>query len=162
MNYERAFMINPNLSDSMKALISLYSRVKLPEKAVETMEEAYKKYSNYVHVVENLGIAYVYAGRFDDAIKMFEKTLTLRGGNKKTSKLNIALAYLKKGDLKRALDSYLDVIMLDPANIDAHNNIGLIYYKQGNRKKARQKFEEVLMIDPKNAYAKKMLKELEK
>ncbi len=162
VNYERAFMINPSLSDSMGALISFYSRLGFPQKAVETMEEAYKKYPNYVQVVENLGVAYIFAREFDKAIETFKKMPSRKEKDKIKQELNIARAYFEKGDLDSSLDYYMDVIMVDPANIDAHNSIGLIYLRKGNKVKAREKFEEVLMIDPKNSFAKKMLEELKK
>lgn len=63
----------------------------------------------------------------------------------------IGYAYLQKGDLKDAKDSFKKVIINDLGFYMAHYQLSNVYHKQQNLDKAIQELDAALIIEPKDA-----------
>ncbi len=60
-----------------------------------------------------------------------------------------AIAARRAGDLKTAVQNYLEILKLDPQLAPAYNNVGLLYFQQNEYIRAIQSFEQGLRVDPK-------------
>jgi superkiller protein 3 len=56
-----------------------------------------------------------------------------------------------------AVEEFTQVLRLDPANANAHNDLGSAWFQLGDYEKAAAQFSEALRIDPSHAYARKNL-----
>jgi tetratricopeptide (TPR) repeat protein len=154
--YERAFMIYPDLGIAERQLFVVYSRMGNPDIALQKLNIANERYPNNMFILENIGVAYSELGRNAEAINFFGEMVRLDPNNV-AAKVNLAMAYIRAGDLKNAKSHLLDAYVKDPTNVSVHNNLGMIYYREGNGPKAIEEFQQVLMLDPQNEYAKQML-----
>jgi tetratricopeptide (TPR) repeat protein len=139
--YKASFMINPSLTMSMQRLGLVYTNMGQPGKIVDTFNEALEKYKDNVGLLSNLGIAYSIM-------------------KNDSSMLSLSQAYLRMGNSASAEAVLAQAMIVEPANIDVHNNLGEVYLRRGERGKAIEEFQQVLILDPANAYALSMLKSL--
>ena len=73
-------------------------------KAINSYEEAIRRYPKSTVPYNNLGVLYVRTGKFDDAIQVFKEGLK----NRETPYLyqNLSIAYTKKGETSKAAEAY--------------------------------------------------------
>ncbi len=64
-----------------------------------------------------------------------------------SANLNLAVAYLKKGDYNGALERLEKARAADPSHPATYNVFGLLYQKIGDNKKAEQNFKRALSLD---------------
>lgn len=64
------------------------------------------------------------------------------------ARMQLGALYLKKGDLKSALEQYAAVIKLEPQNENAHGNLAQIYEDQGAYKKAMEHYAIAVSLEP--------------
>ena len=157
--YERAFFINPNLTQPMASLEILNRRRGKPEETLKVFEVARAKYADNLVILERVARLYIERGRLSEALGVCEDMLDL---NPKANNAYILRAevYIKQGKLDKAFSDLQQVILADPKNVIAHNGLGKVYLLRGDRQRAAKEFEQVLILDPNNAYAKQMLGKL--
>jgi O-antigen ligase len=80
----------------------LLEQIGTQEETLAALERAYRQNPNRVYVINDLGSYYAKAGRFDDAIALFEKTLQ-RYPHEVTCAENLALCHIDRGDYASAL-----------------------------------------------------------
>jgi tetratricopeptide (TPR) repeat protein len=71
--------------------------------------------------------------------------------------LNMAGAYLLKGEFQNALDVSLQAVNIDPKNADGFQNLGSSLFNLGMFKEARHAFETALLLNPNLQEAKSSL-----
>ncbi len=64
----------------------------------------------------------------------------------------------KKNNLHEAKKLYLDVLLIDPKNLDSYNNLGIIYHQLGQIKKSIEYYKKAIEINPNFAEAHHNLK----
>lgn len=74
--------------------------------------------------------------------------------------LEQAAKFFGSGNYKKAEETYIEIIKLDPKNIRAYKGLGRMYKKQGNLKDAKASFEHVLQIKPGDSEAREELKNI--
>jgi tetratricopeptide (TPR) repeat protein len=72
----------------------------------------------------NLGLAYDYNSKFDDALRVYEAAAKLQPNDAPTRN-NVGRIYLKRNRLDEAIAQFREALKIDPDFIDAHNNMGL-------------------------------------
>jgi tetratricopeptide (TPR) repeat protein len=156
VNYERTFLINPNLTQAMVSLERVNDKRGKRGETLKSFEKAVARYPNYPVIAEKLAQLYLQKGQIREAIDL--ANTMLKDNPKSVQGLSIrAESYYKQRDIKNALSDYQQVLISDPKNINAHLKLGEIYFSKGNRAMARNEFEQVVLLDMNNSYAKKML-----
>lgn len=157
--YKKAFFINPGLTQPMQSLESLNKRLGNPGDTLKVFEEARKKYSNNLVILERVGRLYLSRGKVKEAMGVAEDMIDI---DEKSSSgyLLRAEVYMKRGLIGEAYSDLQQVLINDPKNVIARNGLGRIYYLKGDYTKAKREFEQAMMLAPNNPYAKEMLKKL--
>jgi tetratricopeptide (TPR) repeat protein len=84
--------------------------------AIRKYQELLKLHPEVVEARANLGAALARLGRFDEAIDQYRAALAKNAGNS-ALRLNLALAYYKKGSLRDASEHLNALHRADPANV---------------------------------------------
>ena len=87
------------------------------------------------------------SGNVDAAIPVL-KSVIAREQRLAAPYVNLALAYLKKGDEKQAQDYLQQALAIDKSQPQANNQLGLLYRKQGKFKEARTLYQNALASHP--------------
>ena len=104
-----------------------------------------------------LGLALEGQGRFDEAIKQFQRVLRIDPKSAEAYN-NIGAALLKKAALTKAtpdkaIAAYRRAIEVDPSYSLSYNNLGLVLYQQGDTPGAIAQYYKAIQIYPKYLYA---------
>ena len=99
-----------------------------------------------------LGKVYLAQGRFDDAIREFEQSLS---GSKNQAQIynDLGVAWLQKGDFNRSIDSFNKALQLDGNLQEALFNRALAYEKQSRFDEAKTDWNEYLKRDSTSPWA---------
>jgi tetratricopeptide (TPR) repeat protein len=104
-----------------------------------------------------LGLALEHQGKFDEAIKQFQRVL---GIDPKSAKAynNIGEAWVGKAELTKAppdkaVAAYRRAIEVDPSYSRSYNNLGLVLYNHGNVDEAIVHYGEAIRVDPNYPFA---------
>lgn len=100
-------------------------------------------------------------GKFEDAKKAFEKTLTLEGGKIADTYNELAICYMEEGDLQKAKENLQKALNLESENTKIISNLGYLALKEGNPSLAASYFQTVLEYDPEDKIALEELKKLD-
>jgi len=99
-----------------------------------------------------LGKAYLAQGKFDEAIREFEQSLS---GSQNPAQVynDLGAAWLQKGDFNRSLDSFNKALQLDGNLLEALFNRALCYEKQSRTDEAKAAWNEYLKHDSASNWA---------
>jgi tetratricopeptide (TPR) repeat protein len=90
----------------------------------------------------SMGAVYLNSNNLDEAVKSFNKALSL--DPKHFQSLNaLGLTYSLKGDLREAEKYFLKSLEVSPTFSEARNNLGMIYQEMGFLDKAEEEFKQV-------------------
>jgi len=107
-------------------------------------DKGYPKDNTYT---ENLGIAYIDAGKFDEGIALLNDLL-----KKRPSDINlldmIAQSYYEKGKYDEAMNNWDLILGYDKSNASALYMIGMCYLKKGDKNKGTQLCDKAIEMDP--------------
>jgi tetratricopeptide (TPR) repeat protein len=107
-----------------------------------------------------IGLEYLKAGRYDDAIKELE-SLTRQKPDDCQAFTYLGAAYAKKGLYDRAIATFQAALRLKSDSPAIHFNLGLAYQCDGFIDQARDEYETALRYDPAYAKASEALQKLE-
>ncbi|MFQ5455375.1 MAG: tetratricopeptide repeat protein [Nitrospirota bacterium] len=125
------------------------------------------------HFTAHYNLALIYNGQedFENAINELKATITYGGDSDEAASARFILSQLgdtleivikskeyfeqgtillKKGENEKALNKFLEMIRLVPANVNAHYLSGILYARKGETDKASMEFTKVLEVDPAN------------
>ena len=122
------------------------------KKHIEASKISLKRIPDSIALIDNLGMSYLNSGDYNNAIKCFEKSLTINSTSFQTL-ANIAKAYLSIGDTSNALKIYLRIEETEPANVKVLNNIANILIRMNDYGRAKEYLERALKQDAKNLAA---------
>ena len=119
--------------------------------AIAEAESAARERPTDFTSLENLGSAYLEAGRQDEARIAFQRAIALNPGT--------AIAYIKIGwihqqigTIQQAVDAYEKAIVLDPHVLLSYEGLGWLYIsKLADFERAIQAYERGLAVNPSNA-----------
>jgi len=99
-----------------------------------------------------LGNLYLAQGRYDEAIKEFEQSLS---GSRNQAQIynDLGVAWLEKKEFNRSLDSFNKALQLDGNLLEALFNRALCHEKQSRLDEAKADWNEYLKRDSKSAWA---------
>ncbi|MEW6348004.1 MAG: tetratricopeptide repeat protein [Thermodesulfobacteriota bacterium] len=108
----------------------------------------------------NLGVAYTFLHREDDALAQFERAVELAPAYAEAWYNMGQICLIKKQDHSRALHYFDMAAHVRPDYVSAHHQRGVALEHLGDIPGAVKAFENVLQIDPDNATAKKSLEKI--
>jgi tetratricopeptide (TPR) repeat protein len=107
-------------------------------------DKGYKKDNEYM---ENLGIAYLNAGKIDEGIIVISDLLKKRPTD--VNLMNMAAeAFYNKGKYDQAMDYWDQILGLDKTNASALYMIGMCYLKKGEKEKGTKLCDRAIQMDP--------------
>ncbi|MEW6657611.1 MAG: tetratricopeptide repeat protein [Thermodesulfobacteriota bacterium] len=98
--------------------------------------------SNNYMAYHHLGMDLVNRGQLDQAIAMYQKTLSL-APQYPSAYNNLAIAYAKQGRFKEAIPHFKEAIRLTPDNVSFYRNLALAYNQEGKKSEAEAVMEQV-------------------
>jgi Flp pilus assembly protein TadD len=131
--------------------IATYQRNALWETRVSLWEDVVRKSPSLVYPRNNLGIAYVQAGRVDEAVRQFQAALAIKPDHD-TAHNNLGVIYAQQGRWDEAIQAFQAALRYNPDVVDAHNNIGLVYLEKDLYAEAERSFRTAIRMSP--VYAK--------
>lgn len=115
-------------------------------------DDVVKKSPNKARAYSNRGVAFLNLQKYDEAIRDFNKTLTLNK-NFKNAYFNRGSVYYYKKEYEKAIVDFNKSISLDSAYAEAYNNIGAILIEQHKFSESVYYFDNALRIDTNYAAA---------
>lgn len=107
-------------------------------------KKGYKRDNEYL---ENLGIAYLNAGKLDDGVAIMNEVLKKRPSDMNVLNL-VAEAYYGKGKFQQAIDYWDKILEYDKGNASALYMIGMSYQKKGEKEKGQYLCDKAIEMDP--------------
>jgi Tfp pilus assembly protein PilF len=136
------------------ASLAAFPKFALAEADRKKVEEATEEYVNSLVIRPdhwsshyNMGNYLLSAGFPGRAVAAFE-TAIARDPQSPYPLVNVAIAYARTGDLKKAEDSLDKALKIDPNNAQANFNMGLLKAEQKETKKAEKYLRAALKADP--------------
>lgn len=141
------------------ASLAGFPRFTLDEEGQKKLERATEEYVNSLMIRPdhwashyNLGNYLLTAGFPGHAVAAFE-TAVERDPENPYPLVNVAIAYARVGDTKKAEESLQKALKIDPRNAEANFNMGLLKAEQKDTRKAEQYLRAALKSDPQMAEA---------
>jgi len=104
-----------------------------PMDALQHLEAAVAEDPAHVQAFIYLGIVYQQLGRIDDAISAYQRILSRGGSQTASIAYNLGNAYLSKGSLAQASDSFSRALISDPSFSMAYLNRANTYLQMGSQ-----------------------------
>jgi tetratricopeptide (TPR) repeat protein len=101
----------------------------------------------------NMGLFYLNNNQVEEAVKYFNKALTLKP-NYDLALCGLGLANSMKGDLRESMKYFQKCLQVNPALTEAHNYLGVVYQEMGFIDKAEEEFKKVFL--DKNYHSKEL------
>ena len=145
--YKEILTINPNHTEAIFHLGTLYSQIKKFSLAKPLLLRADGSNPNNLNIKLNIGSLLFNTGEVDLALKYFDKAIEIQP--------NFILAYFNKGIILNSQKKYQDavkcfekVIEIDPKNINAYNVLGIILQEIGEFRKSLSYLKKSIEISP--------------
>jgi adenylate cyclase len=145
---KKAIALDENQDVPHSILGHIYALMRQYDKAIEEGQRAVAINSNSADAYVWLGMSLTYAGRSEEAIKMFKKGMRLSPFPPGYFMQNLGNAYREADRYEEAITEYKKCIKRLPNNIQAHKALALTYALDGRYGEARETWSEVLKIDP--------------
>jgi len=146
---EAAVQRDPEDPDARRRLAAGYFRAKRMAECVEQFERVARLQPG-VRSHMDLGNAYMFTSRLDDAIAMYEKVLAAEPGNP-TALYNMGNVAAKQADHARAIRLYQQALLGRSDYLLAQFQLAQSLQLQGNDREAYEAYAKVLDMEPTNA-----------
>ncbi|UCH21070.1 MAG: hypothetical protein JSU83_21565, partial [Deltaproteobacteria bacterium] len=142
---EKAFALDESNSSNLIVLSMIHSDI---EKVIALRRRAVEINPNDAYAIGHLAGAFFTAGRYEEAIQMWEKMGRLNPFPTPVYFRNLGLFYWFTGRYEEAIAASKKALHIDPDDITNFRNMAAIYATVGNDDKAREAAAEVLRLDP--------------
>jgi adenylate cyclase len=154
---QKALALDDSVSRAHGLLSFFYSLKRENEKAVDEGERAVALAPGSESAYMSYAMSLHYAGRFEEAIPMFQKAIRLNPIGSTGTFLNFGHTLRAAGRFEEAVSAYKKSLQRAPDNFFTHLGLTATYSMMGREKEARVEAAEVLRINPKfsvDSYAK--------
>jgi len=133
---------NPGSAEMHYRLAELYQHDAQLESAIGEYRQALGLEADYVEAYLGLGDTYAAAGRFVDAVDVYQQGLSVKSLPGFAEMLNIDLgkAYRQLDRNEEALDSLKRAVEINPDSVDGHFNLGLTFLRIGDKESAMKEY----------------------
>ncbi|HEY6838753.1 MAG TPA: tetratricopeptide repeat protein [Geobacteraceae bacterium] len=146
--------ITPDDPDLLNKLALAYYFKKKYELAEQRYLRALKIKPEFSEARNNLGVNYLQMGRWDSAIQQFKLAIDdIFFRDQEQANINLALAYLGKGDHSSALAVIRGVVTANPRNVLGHLHFGRIYFAMDKPELAIDEYRKALDLNKNFAMA---------
>ncbi len=147
----KAAELDPENPEIQYNLALGYRFMDLHSKAIIHFKKAIELRQNFSEAYNDLGCTYLILSKWDLAITCFEKALenTLYA-TPHFAENNLGYAYYKKGEYKKAVESYLKATKYQPSFSRAFHNLGITYEAMNEWDKAEGAYKESIRYAPKD------------
>ena len=128
--------------------------------AVAVLESILERYEDFALAHNDLGVLYYQAGDMQAAVHHYEKAVEIEPANKAFRK-NLADFYcIEQGRIEEAMRMYVDLLAVEPDDIEVLMSMGLICAALERPEDARHFYNRVLGAEPWNVDARQQLEKL--
>jgi protein O-mannosyl-transferase len=117
------------------------------ENSISLWQDCVKKSPNKDRPHADLGRSYELAGRLDEAIEEFEKTLKINPLHQFALR-NMGLAMYKKGNLDESISFYRKALQSDPYLAEAHNDLGVALIDKKKLEEGISHYQQAIQLKP--------------
>jgi adenylate cyclase len=146
---QKALAMDDTLDSAHALLGSFYCLKREYDKATAEGERAVALAPGGASAHLLYAISLHYAGRFEEAIPIFQKAIRLNPFGFTATYSNFGAALRNTGRFEEAVSAFKKAIQLAPDNFFAHIGLAATYSMMGREKEARAEAAEVLRINPK-------------
>jgi tetratricopeptide (TPR) repeat protein len=155
-NYEHSLLLDASQPQNYLRLTFLLLQMKKPERAVDIMKQARKRFPDIPQITKNLAVTLSQANRHTDAMTTFAEA-EAEAENNHDDLLNYEF-YLKYGAAaeragltEKAAELLKQSIELEPNNAEAYNYLGYMWADRGEQlDEAAEMIKKALELDPDN------------
>ena len=151
---QRALAIDPRHGDALRLMGEICLHAGQPDQAIEWLANAVR-IEPTAEDVSALGMALHRSGKLEDALKAFDKAISLQPGNAELWK-NLASVLIDLNRPDEALLGLQHALKLRPRYADAANLSGLILYRKERYSEALDFFNLSIEVEPSQADALRM------
>jgi len=155
-NYLKALELDPSYFNAHANLSLAYADAGNHELAIEHGHEAIRLNPDMAELYSNLGDIFREAGDLDSAEEFLIKAVTLKPGLVHAH-FNLGMLYARKDDPENGLNSFYNVIALQPDEATvakAYTSIGALFSQQGNLQEAIKAKRNAVNANPNDANAR--------
>jgi tetratricopeptide (TPR) repeat protein len=132
-----------------------------PQAIIDALKELLRTYPDFALAHNDLGVLYYNAGDKEKALSHYERAAQLQAGNV-TFKKNLAdFYYVEQGRVEDALKLYVDVLAMNPQDVETLLITGHICVALHQFDDAKVFYNRVVEIEPWNADARRNLETME-
>lgn len=145
----KAEELDPENAEIQNDLAIAYRFMDLHSKAITHFKKAIELRPDFSESYNDLGYTYLILSKWDLSIKCFEKALeNILYLTPHFAHSNLGYAYYKKGEYKKAVESYLKATKYQPSFSKAYHNLGITYEAMNELDKAVGAYEESIRYAP--------------
>ncbi len=127
--------------------VMAYTRNRVWRDEITLWSDVAAKSPNKARSFSNLGTAYAYRGRYQEAIDACKQAIRIKPDIAETYN-NLGVAYTGMGRHQEAIDACKQALRLKPDYAEAHNTLGAIYYKLSLYQEALDAYKQAVRIIP--------------
>jgi tetratricopeptide (TPR) repeat protein len=142
----RAHKLAPENPDVLYQMAQVSMSQNYFEDAIPLLEDGLKVAPNRADMLAALGESYFMAGKVDEAIRVFNRLVSVEGSAR--SYAFLGLSYRNLGRFEEAKGYFEKGLKIDPKNALCLFNMGYIAERQGNTADAATYFERALAANP--------------
>jgi adenylate cyclase len=157
---QKALAMDDSISNAHCLLGYLYTSIREHDKAIAEGERAVALDPGGAVAHEAYASSLLSAGRPEEAIPMYQKSIRLNPYGPATTFLMLGTAYRITGRFEEAVSAYKEALLRWPVNILPHIGLTATYSMMGREKEARAEADEVLRINPNfsvDSYSKRIM-----
>ncbi|MDI6801968.1 MAG: tetratricopeptide repeat protein [Thermodesulfovibrionales bacterium] len=147
-HYSNALKLDPSSAYLKTQINYMLVRLGKIKEALSGLEEVSDKHPDYAPALMLLGELYNSQKRIDDAIRVYERILTIGASEANRASLLLGVLYAAKGDFQKAIATLENLLKKEPENIMAMYYIASINIDRKEYEKAEEKFKKILEINP--------------
>jgi tetratricopeptide (TPR) repeat protein len=132
-------------------LVNVYQKNYEYDEAVKILEKLAKKYPDQLDYADQLALAFIYAGKYDDAIRIYNDIESKTGITEDLS-LKKQQLYLQQKKLNQAIEEMLRLIDKYPDQTRFLSILARIYEDNDMPEKAFETYHKILTLDPGDPY----------
>jgi adenylate cyclase len=146
---QKSLAMDDSLPGSHNLLSCIYGQRREYDKGIAEGERAVALDPNGAFSNDRYAGSLYSAGRYKEAIPMFQKAIRLNPIGSSGAFFNLGNCYRRTGRFEEAVSAYKQAILRSPDNIYPHLGLASTYILIGREREARVEAAEVLRINPK-------------
>jgi adenylate cyclase len=147
-NAQKAISLDNSFVEVQAWMGWLYTILRQHDKGIDAAERALALNPNSFAIYECLGLTLNYAGRHEEAIKIYKKGIRLSPIPSADTLMCLCIACRDCGRYEEGISAAKRAVQLSPDNIFAHTCLASCYALLGRKAEAKTESSEVLRIDP--------------